>query len=116
MKIVHALELVQKALTNPVSTWQEFTPQNTPLVIFDDTEFAFVNHPHPPSQRPSNLMAATAVEIEGVLTATIPLTMCEDEQSLVSLVYHECFHVYQGKKFQFTAEYNFLEFWLFIPN
>lgn len=115
MEIGSALEIVQQALTNPVSSWQDYTPQNTPIVIFDDAEFAFVNHPNPPSQRPNNLTAATAVEIEGVLTATIPLTMCEDEQTLVPLLYHECFHVYQGKKFQFTAEYNFFKVLAFYP-
>ncbi len=115
MKIASAIEIVQQALVNPISTWQDYTLQITPIVIFDDTEFAFVNHPHPPSQRPNNLTAATAVEIQGVLTATIPLIMCKDEQTLVPLVYHECFHVYQGKKFQFTAEYDFFKVLAFYP-
>lgn len=115
MKIGHAIEIVQQALASPISTWQDYSPQNMPIVLFDDAEFAFVNHPNPPLLRPNNLTAATAVEIEGVLTATIPLTMCEDAQTLIPLVYHECFHVYQGKKFQFTAEYNFFKVLAFYP-
>jgi len=115
MKTNTAFDIIQRTLENPVSTWLDYTPQNTPIVIYDDDEFIFVNHPNPSSERPSQLTAATAIEINGILTATIPLSICNDEQSLVPLVYHECFHVYQGKKFQFGGEYNFFEILAFYP-
>lgn len=110
-----ALEIIQRWLKNPVSTWLDYTPQNTPIVIYDENEFALLNHPNPPSQRPQNLTAATALEINGTLTATIPLSMCDDEQSLIPLLYHECFHVYQGKKFQFTGTYEFFKVLALYP-
>ncbi len=115
MKADFALEIIQRALEKPVSTWLNYTPQNTPIVIYDDKEFVFLNHPNPPVERPDNLTAATALEINGHLTATIPLSMCDDEASLIPLIYHECFHVYQGKRFQFTGEYNFFEALAYYP-
>jgi len=115
MNTPQAIELVELALENPVSTWLDFTPKNVPLVLYDDQGFAFINHPNPPAERPENLTAATAVEINGILTATIPVEMCDDERSLVPLVYHECFHVYQGSRFQFKGEYNFFEVLAFYP-
>lgn len=115
MNLQKAIELVEYALENPVSTWLDFTPKNVPLVLYDDQGFAFINHPDPPAVRPSRLSAATAVEINGILTAAIPVEMCDDEQSLVPLVYHECFHVYQGFRFQFKGEYIFFEVLAFYP-
>lgn len=115
MDIKQALEIIQRALENPVPTWLDYTPQNVPLVLYDEHGFLFINHPNPPKERPDNLTAATALNINGFLTATIPLVICDDEQSLVPLVYHECFHVYQGQKFQYGGEYNFFEVLAFYP-
>jgi len=114
MKAKVAIDIVKCALENPVSTWLDYTPKNVPVVIYDGEEFTFINHPNPPSERP-NLTAATALEINGFPTATIPLAMYDDEQSLIPLVYHECFHVYQGQRFQFNEEYNFFEVLAFYP-
>jgi len=115
MKAKVTIDIVKRALENPVSTWLDYTPRNVPIVIYDDDEFIFINHPNPPSDRPNQLTAATALEINGYLTATIPLAMCNDKQSLIPLVYHECFHVHQGQKFQFDGEYNFFEVLAFYP-
>jgi hypothetical protein len=115
MNTKQALEIVQKTLENPVHTWLEFTPQNVPIVLYDDDEFVFINHPNPPKERPEYLTAATAIEINGLLTATIPLSIGVDEQSLIPMVYHECFHVYQAQKFQFDGDYNFFEVLAFYP-
>lgn len=115
MNTKQAREIVQNALKNPVSTWLDYTPKNIPIVLYDDQEFVFINHPDPPTERPDRLTAATAFEINGLLTATIPLEICSDEQSLIPLVYHECFHVYQGQKFQYNGQYNFFEVLAFYP-
>lgn len=110
-----ALEIVRQALENPVLTWLDYSPKSVPIVLYDDDEFVFINHPNPSKERPTNLTAATALEINGALTATIPVEACADEQSLVPLVYHECFHVYQGQKFQYGGEYDFFEVLAFYP-
>jgi len=115
MNLQQAIELVERALENPVSTWLDFTPKNVPIVLYDDKDYVFINHPNPPAERPENLTAATAVEINGRLTAAIPVEMCDDKRSLVPLVYHECFHVYQGSRFQFKGEYNFFVVLAFYP-
>ncbi|MBN2394620.1 MAG: hypothetical protein JXR84_28070, partial [Anaerolineae bacterium] len=115
MKVEVAVDIVKRALENPVSTWLDYTPKNIPMAIYDDDEFVFINHPNPPSERPDNLMAATAIDINGALTATIPLAACDDEQELIALVYHECFHVYQGQRFQYNEEYHFFEIMAFYP-
>lgn len=115
MKAKVAVDIVKRALENPVSTWLDYTPKNVPVVFYDDDEFTFVNHPNPPSERPNHLTAATALEINGFPTAIIPLAICDDEQSLIPLVYHECFHVYQSQRFQRNREYNFFEVLAFYP-
>lgn len=115
MNARQALKIVQRALENPVPTWLDYTPQNVPIVLYDEDEFVFINHPNPPTERPTNLTAATALEINGILTATIPLRTGCDEQLLVPLVYHECFHVYQDRKFQFKGNYDFFEVLAFYP-
>lgn len=115
MNTKQAIEIIKKALEHPVPTWLDYTPQNIPIVLYDDHEFVFINHPNPPKGRPEYLTAATAIEINGLLTATIPLSIGVDEQSLVPLVYHECFHVYQARKFLFDGDYNFFEVLAFYP-
>ncbi|MCB9134411.1 MAG: hypothetical protein H6636_03225 [Anaerolineales bacterium] len=115
MNLENAVEMVKSALKHPISTWLDYSPVRSPFVIYDDHDFDFIHHPNPPSERPAQLTAATAVEINGVLTATIPLWMCTDEQSLIPLVYHEGFHVYQGTKFQFAKDFDFFEVLAFYP-
>ncbi|MBN2004520.1 MAG: hypothetical protein JXA21_14285, partial [Anaerolineae bacterium] len=115
MKVEVAVDIVKRALENPVSTWLDYTPQNIPIAIYDDDEFSFINYPNPPSERPDNLMAATAIDINGTLTATIPVADCDDERELIAVVYHECFHVYQRQRFQYNEEYDFFEIMAFYP-
>jgi hypothetical protein len=63
MKVSNAVEVVQKALDCPVQTWLDYSPKSFPLVIYDDNEFVLINHPAPPYERPEQLTAATAAEI-----------------------------------------------------
>ncbi|MFZ6029169.1 MAG: hypothetical protein ACOYYS_15765 [Chloroflexota bacterium] len=87
----------------------------TPLVVYDEDDFVFLNHPNPPTQRPEQLSAATATEINGVLTATIPAMYGDDENILVPLAYYECFHVYQKTAFRLRRKYDFFEVLAFYP-
>ncbi len=114
MKALVAADLIRQAIQNPVQTWLDYTPKDTPMVVYDEDDFIFINHPNPPTERP-DLTAATAMEINGIRTATIPSLVCEDGQSLVPLAYHECFHVYQNIAFRFTGEYDFFEVLAFYP-
>src|SRR5574340_189132 len=115
MNITQAKKIVERALENPAATWPGYTPKHVPLALYDGGDFAFIQHPNPPAARPDNLSAATAVEINGVLTAVIPTALCDHEEALVSLVYHECFHVYQGTRFTFKGSHNFFEVLAYYP-
>lgn len=116
MNVTEARRAVEQALVLPVQTWLDYSPKSIPLVIYDDSEFAFLNHPVPPQERPSQLTAATSIEISGVMTATIPAGMCENEEALVPLVYHECFHVFQATgAFQSTERFDFFKALAFYP-
>jgi len=117
MNTATAYEIARGALEHPISTWLDYSPKNTPLVLFDDKDFIFMNHPDPPAKRPDilNDRVGTAAEINGVLTATIPAEMCGDEKTLVPLLYHECFHVYQNRRFKFEGNYDFFEVLSFYP-
>ena len=118
MNLAEAVELVKQALVAPVSVWPRFSPKKVPLVLYDEQAFTFLNHPAPPQERPSQLTAATAVEIEGVLTATIPIRLSEDRtaKNLIPLVYHEAFHVYQGEGvFRFVEQFHFFEVLAYYP-
>ncbi len=116
MNLAEAVEIVEQALAAPVSVWPGFSPKNVPLVLYDEQGFTFLNHPAPPHERPSQLTAATTVEIEGILTATIPISLSKDEKNLIPLVYHEAFHVYQGKGvFRFAEQFHFFEVLALYP-
>lgn len=52
MNLQQAIEVIERALENPVSTGLDFTPKNVPLVLFDDEGVAFINHPNPSEERP----------------------------------------------------------------
>jgi hypothetical protein len=95
LNLEEVVQVIKAGLTNPVDTWPGYSPAGVPLVVFDDEAALYLNHPSPPVERPPELMAATAQQVGGVLTATLPLWMCQDPRSLMPLVYHECFHVYQ---------------------
>jgi hypothetical protein len=95
MDIRQAQAIVTKAMEQPIDTWPGFSPANIPLAIFGDQDSVYLNHPAPPDERPAGWMAATAIEINGVLTATLPLWMVNEPAAIMPLVYHECFHVYQ---------------------
>lgn len=110
-----AIACIESAVENPVQTWCDYLPTQFPVIVYTDDVFASIHHPNPPDVRPDNLMAATAVEINGALTATIPLAMCPDAQALIPLVYHECFHVYQAGRFKFEGKTNFFEVLAYYP-
>ncbi len=97
MNVTKALQLARQAIDQEFPTWPDYSPRGIPLAIFDGQEVGYLNHPAPPSERPANLVAATAVEINGHLTATIPTWVCAQPESVGPLAYHECFHVYQDR-------------------
>jgi hypothetical protein len=97
MKASEATEAIHEMLQSTVSTWPGYDPAQVPFVIYDENDVFYVNHPSPPPARPANLMAATAVEIGGVLSATVPAVLAEDAPQLVPLAYHEGFHVHQAE-------------------
>jgi len=115
MNTKQAFEIIQRALENPVQTWLDYIPKYTPIILFDDVDFVSINHPNPPKERPDNLTVSTVLEVNGLLTATIPLEIEDNERLLVPLVYHECFHVYQLQKFQYSEEQDFFEILAFYP-
>ncbi|MBU0935824.1 MAG: hypothetical protein KKC64_09400 [Spirochaetes bacterium] len=112
-----ALKIVQRALKNLTSTWLDYTPEKIPFVVFDKNDFTFFNHPNPPKERPAALInnAGTATDINGVLTATLPAELCDNEIEMISCLYHECFHVYQGHNFKYDQNYVFFEVLSFYP-
>lgn len=110
MRVSKAVQIIENALQSPLETWPGFSPRDIPLAIFDVEEIAYLNHPSPPAERPPGLMAATAMPINGILTATIPLWMCQELVQIPPLVYHECFHVYQDSgafRKIYPPDYNF---------
>jgi hypothetical protein len=58
MKVKKTVEITQRAIETPVQTWLDYTPKGTPIVVFDNDEFVFINHPNPPTERPEQLSAA----------------------------------------------------------
>jgi hypothetical protein len=116
MNLAEAAKKIEPALTSPVETWPGYSPKSLPLAIYDARDVIFYNHPDPPQERPEQLAAATAVKINGVVTATIPVEMCPSETELIPLVYHEGFHVYQDRgAFQFSEQFNFFKALAFYP-
>ncbi len=116
MRAQEAVGLVRQALVEPVQTWPGYSPAKTPLCVYDGSEHIFLNHPAPPRERPAELTAATACDIAGVMTALLPAALCPDEVSLVSLLYHECFHVYQNTgAFGFAEQYDFFRCLAYYP-
>ncbi|MBN2149651.1 MAG: hypothetical protein JW726_19845 [Anaerolineales bacterium] len=97
MNVQQAIEIAAQAIEREIPTWPGYSPRGIPLAIFDAEQVAYLNHPNPPTERPQQLLAATAVEINNHLTATIPLWVCSEPESVGPLVYHECFHVYQDQ-------------------
>ncbi|MCU0465952.1 MAG: hypothetical protein MUF38_15465, partial [Anaerolineae bacterium] len=83
----------------PIEIWPEYVIRDIPFAVYDDQQVQYVNHPNPPMNRPANLMAATSTDINGVETATIPTWVCEDEQTALTIAYHEGFHVFQKRRF-----------------
>ncbi len=116
MNLTEAAKKIEQALTFPLETWPGYSPKSIPLAIYDAQDAIFYNHPDPPQEQPEQLAAATAVEINGVVTATIPVEMCRSETELIPLVYHECFHVYQNRgAFQFSEQFDFFKALAFYP-
>ncbi len=95
MNTADGAALIREYLGKHISTWFDFAPQSTPFVVYDADQFVFFNHPNPPQARGQAMIAATATEINDILTATIPAEMVDTPQALIPLMYHECFHVYQ---------------------
>ena len=106
---------IEDARRAPVRPWLDYAFESIPFVVYDDHATVYVNHPSPPDERPATLMAATAVEIGGVQTATLPAFMFPTEADAISIAYHEGFHVYQAAHFasqpadMFTAMANYPE-------
>lgn len=115
MKICEAVELVGKELQKPVGTWLEYSPAKIPIILFNPTDFEFINHPAPTSVRPDNLAAATSQTINDVETATIPIDLFETAEKLLPIVYHECFHVFQKTNFVFAEQFDFFKALAFYP-
>lgn len=97
MNVTEAMQIARRAILGNYPTWPGYSPREIPLAIFDAQDAAYLNHPNPPQGRPEGLTAATVVEINGHLTATIPLWVCAEPRAVGPLVYHECFHVYQQR-------------------
>lgn len=83
----------------PMEVWPGYRIRDIPFAVYDDQQVQYVNHPNPPVSRPANLMAATSTDINGVETATIPTWVCADEQTALTIAYHEGFHVFQKRQF-----------------
>src|SRR5687768_11630101 len=90
---------IEQARRAPLRPWRDYAFESIPFVVYDDHATVYVNHPSPPDERPATLMAATAVEIGGVQTATLPAFMCPTEADTLPIAYHEGFHVYQAAHF-----------------
>lgn len=90
---------IEQARRTPIRPWRDYAFESIPFVVYDDHATVYVNHPSPPDERPATLMAATAVEIGGVQTATLPAFMCPTEADALPIAYHEGFHVYQAAHF-----------------
>lgn len=90
---------IEDARRAPLRPWRDYAFESIPFVVYDDHATVYVNHPSPPDERPATLMAATAVEIGGVQTATLPAFMCATEADALPIAYHEGFHVYQAAHF-----------------
>lgn len=116
MNVAEASKKVEQALASPVETWPGYSPKCIPLVIYDPSDFVFYNHPAPSQERPKQLTAASFSEINGVMAAIIPVEQCENDADLISLIYHECFHVYQNSgAFQFNEHFDFFRSLAFYP-
>ncbi|MBZ0289783.1 MAG: hypothetical protein K8I30_19330, partial [Anaerolineae bacterium] len=116
MNLHEAVQHVETALTKPVDVWPGYGFARIPFVIYDADEAVFFNHPNP--RRPPQLTgAATALDIEGIQTATIPAAMVKSEADLIPLLYHEGFHVYQnnGGFAAQTAAFDFFRALAFYP-
>lgn len=90
---------IEDARRDPVRPWRDYAFESIPFVVYDDHATVYINHPSPPDERPATLMAATAVEIGGVQTATLPAFMCQTGADALPIAYHEGFHVYQAARF-----------------
>lgn len=100
MELATVTDAIQAArAASTIEPWQGYRIQDIPFAIYDDTAVNYIGHPAPPQERPQNLMAATAVNINEVMTATVPVALCDDEQKAVAIAYHEGFHVFQHHHF-----------------
>ncbi|MEW6230288.1 MAG: hypothetical protein AB1700_19750 [Bacillota bacterium] len=115
MRAADAVQVIEQAMVTPLETWGDYSPKAIPSCIYDKDEYFFLNHPDPPTERPPQLTAATACEIGGAMTAIIPADMCPDEQALVPLFYHECFHAYQNNRFHFAERFDFFKCLAYYP-
>lgn len=116
MDIDAAVQTVETALNSAIEPWPGYTPAVIPVAIFNAEKVVYFNHPSPPEKRPE-LFAATAMEINEVVTATIPLQFCANKKDVITFLYHEGFHVYQDKSFTFEIdeEFKFFKMLAFYP-
>jgi hypothetical protein len=100
MELATVTDAIRSArAASTIEPWQGYRIQEVPFAIYDDTAVDYIGHPSPPQERPSNLMAATAISINEVMTATVPVVFCTDEPKAVTIAYHEGFHVFQHHHF-----------------
>ena len=107
MQATVAAETLKTSFETIADTWRGYSPATVPFAVYDDATVVYLNHPSAPDERPSNLYSATAIDIGGILTATVPAHWCDDESDLVPLGYHEGLHVYQAKNFTENPSYDF---------
>ncbi len=111
-RVTAVLAEVDREAAKPL--WPGFEPASIPLEIFDGGRTWLVRHPRPPAEfvavagaaglrvfegRHATMRANTAVEIDGVLTATASLEASETtSRALAALLLHEAFHVFQARR------------------
>jgi hypothetical protein len=109
-EVVEILEAVERL--GSADLWPGFDPSRTPIAIYDGARTWLYRHPSPPPDfaaqavpglhsapgQHDRVRANTAVEIAGVMTATLLLQLLEDFPTTVDragVALHEAFHAYQ---------------------
>lgn len=100
MQISEVVKLIEETRSKPpIETWRNYDIREIPFAVYEDDTVVYIGHPDPPQERPATLVAATSLTINGVETATVPVSMCVDAEKALPLAYHEGFHVFQHHHF-----------------
>jgi hypothetical protein len=91
--------------------WPGFDPRVTPVALHDGVDTWLFRHPRPPGEfrpvrpglavvagRHPAVRASTAVELGGVLTATVELATATEPRRVAAMVVHETFHVFAWRQ------------------